>query len=67
MKKYHDSDYFCLFSDVLKAVIGLCVEGATIQNICREGDRLLAEKTAEKFKKDKEMKKGMFLASCLKF
>ena len=40
-------------------MIGKCVDGATVIDVCQFGDARLLEETAKVFKKDKEMKKGI--------
>ena len=36
------------------------VDGAIVLELCQEGDQLLLQKTADVYKKDKEMKKGEY-------
>lgn len=40
-------------------MIGKCVAGAKVLDICCFGDERLLEETGKVFKKDKEMKKGL--------
>ena len=49
----------CCVSGILKEVMGKCVDGATVIDVCQFGDARLMEETAKVFKKDKEMKKGI--------
>lgn len=37
------------------------VTGSKVYEICELGDKLLAEGTSKVFKKEKEMKKGMYI------
>jgi len=50
---------------VLKACLAKCVDGASVQEICAEGDRMMEEETGKVFKKEKEMKKGIAFPVCL--
>ncbi|CAH8540737.1 unnamed protein product [Heterobilharzia americana] len=42
---------------VLLELIGLCVDGARIVELCELGDKRINEKVSQLFKKEKEMKK----------
>ncbi|KAG1680231.1 Proliferation-associated protein 2G4 [Nymphon striatum] len=43
----------------MKYLVGKCVEGASVLELCQAGDQFLAEETSKVFKKEKEMKKGI--------
>lgn len=45
---------------VLKQVIDRCVVGASVREICEYGDELLVDETSKVFKKEKELKKGIY-------
>ncbi|CAL4113968.1 unnamed protein product [Meganyctiphanes norvegica] len=49
---------------VLKHCLTKCVEGASVQEICADGDRLLEEETGKVFKKEKDLKKGIAFPVC---
>lgn len=49
----------------MKSVMDKCVPGASVRELCSEGDRLLLEETSKCFKKEKEMKKGIAFPTCL--
>lgn len=42
----------------MKQLVVKCVVGATVLDLCEASDQSLTEKTAEVFKKEKDMKKG---------
>ncbi|CAH8613715.1 unnamed protein product [Schistosoma rodhaini] len=44
---------------VLVELIGLCVDGANIIELCELGDKKIYEKVSQLFKKEKEMRKGI--------
>lgn len=50
---------------VLKELVGKCKEGQSIGELIDEGDRLLQERSAKLFKKDKKMKKGIAFPTCV--
>lgn len=52
-------------SAVLLELIGLCVDGANIVELCELGDRKICDKVSQLFKKEKEMRKGIILTSYL--
>lgn len=54
-----------LVNRVLKQVIDKCVAGASVREICEEGDRLLLDETSKVFKKEKELKKGIAFPTCV--
>lgn len=49
----------------LKALIALCVEGASVKELCIKGDSLILEETGKIFKKEKDLKKGIAFPTCL--
>lgn len=49
---------FLFFIAILKEIIGKCIVGASVLDLCKFGDNRLMEETGKVFKKDKEMKKG---------
>ena len=44
---------------VLKAVVGWCVEGAKIVEVCQKGDKLLEEEISKVYKSNKKITKGI--------
>ncbi|VDP24943.1 unnamed protein product [Schistosoma margrebowiei] len=44
---------------VLLELIGLCVDGANIVELCELGDKKICDKVSQLFKKEKEMRKGI--------
>lgn len=54
-----------MVNGILKEVMGKCVDGATVIDVCQFGDARLMEETAKVFKKDKEMKKGIAFPTCI--
>ena len=48
-----------MFAACMKTLIGMCVPGAKVLDICECGDKYMTEETAKVFKKEKEMKKGI--------
>ena len=45
---------------MLKKVIEECKDGASARSICEIGDKMILEETSKVYKKEKEMKKGLF-------
>ena len=39
-------------------MIGSCIAGAAVVDLCEMGDRIIMEETSKVYKKEKEMKKG---------
>lgn len=54
-----------LFIGVLKTLIGKCVVGESVINICTTGDKELNEETGKVFKKEKDLKKGVAFPTCV--
>ncbi|EDV96801.1 proliferation-associated protein 2G4 [Drosophila grimshawi] len=54
-----------IVNKTLKTVIGLCVNDASVRDICTKGDNLLTEETGKVYKKEKELKKGIAFPTCL--
>ena len=50
---------------VLKAVIAEVKEGVEVAYLCDFGDKLLGEKTANTFKKEKKIQKGIAMPTCI--
>ena len=48
---------------ILKTLVEKGVEGTSVVEICEAGDSLLTEETNKVFKKEKDMKKGVFFYS----
>merc|ERR1739838_376206 len=51
---------------VLKTCLTKCIDGASVQEICAEGDRLLNEETGKVFKKRKRYEEGYCFPSMYK-
>ena len=49
----------------LKFVLDLCVENASVKELCDRGDKMIIEETGKLYKKDKDMKKGIAFPTCL--
>lgn len=49
----------------LKAVIDLCVVGASVRDICTKSDALVTEETNKVYKKEKDLKKGIAFPTCV--
>jgi len=49
----------------LKAVVAMCVEGASVRDVCIHGDKLITEGTSKCFTKDKKMKRGIAFPTCV--
>ena len=45
---------------VLKRVIEACLPHTSVRSVCELGDTLLIEETSKVFKKEKDMRKGIF-------
>ena len=43
---------------VLAQVVGVCVAGAMVMDVCETGDKLIIQETSSVYKKEKDMKKG---------
>ncbi|XP_067644832.1 proliferation-associated protein 2G4 [Eurosta solidaginis] len=54
-----------IVNKTLKAVINLCVAGASVRDICTKGDNLITEETSKVYKKEKDLKKGIAFPTCL--
>ncbi|CAH1773839.1 unnamed protein product [Owenia fusiformis] len=54
-----------LVNEILEQVSAKCVEGAKVLELCEFGDKLLTDGTANVFKKEKEMKKGIAFPTCI--
>jgi len=48
-----------IVNKALKAIVPLCVEGASIRKICEDGEKFIMEEVNKRYRKDKEMKKGI--------
>lgn len=53
------------FTGTLKAIVDLCVEGASVKELCNKGDSLILEEAAKVYKKEKDLKKGIAFPTCL--
>lgn len=49
---------------VLKELVKKCVVGASVREICTQGDELIIEETSKVFKKEKDLKKGIAFPVC---
>lgn len=49
----------------LKAVINLCISGASVIEICKSGDTALETESTKVFRKDKNIKKGVAFPTCV--
>ncbi|XP_018789662.1 PREDICTED: proliferation-associated protein 2G4 [Bactrocera latifrons] len=54
-----------IVNKTLKAVIDLCVVGASVRDICTKGDNLIVDETSKVYKKEKDLKKGIAFPTCL--
>jgi len=52
-------------NQILKDIIGRCTSGASVRELCIQGDQLITEKTNSVFKKEKELKKGIGFPTCV--
>ncbi|RXG55554.1 Proliferation-associated protein 2G4 [Armadillidium vulgare] len=50
---------------VLKKLIEKCVSGASVRELCKEGDSMIEEETGAVFKREKDMKKGIAFPVCM--
>ncbi|MCL4120523.1 UNVERIFIED_CONTAM: hypothetical protein GTU68_060318 [Idotea baltica] len=50
---------------VLKKIIEKCVAGASVRELCIQGDKFIEEETSSVFKREKDMKKGIAFPVCL--
>lgn len=50
---------------ILKKIITKCVAGASVRELCKEGDLLIEEETSSIFKREKDMKKGIAFPVCM--
>lgn len=50
---------------VLKKLLESCVEGASVRNLCVEGEKLLQEELSKIFKKDRDLTKGIAFPVCV--
>lgn len=46
-------------------VLGHCVAGANVREVCQAGDQFIIEETSKVFKKEKEMKRGVAFPTSL--
>lgn len=49
----------------LAKVSEMCLPGARVLDICEAGDKMLLEETAQIYKKDKELRKGIAFPTCV--
>jgi len=54
-----------LVNKVLKTITEYCVAGASVRNICIEGDKLIEEEVSKIFKKEKDVTKGVAFPVCV--
>jgi curved DNA binding protein len=52
-------------NDVLKELISMAKEGAKVGDICTHGDTRIKELTSKRYKKEKEMEKGIGMPTCV--
>jgi len=64
LSTWNNAQFFNI-SGVLKKVIEKCVNGANIREICEFGDSLILQETANVFRKEKQMKKGIAFPTSL--
>ncbi|KII67501.1 Proliferation-associated protein 2G4 [Thelohanellus kitauei] len=50
---------------VIERLVTLCKPGASCFELCRIGDKMIAEKTAKVFSRDKMLKKGVAFPTCI--
>ena len=48
------------YIDTLKKLVEKCEVNAKVQDLCDFGDKHIAEETSKVFKKEKDLKKGIF-------
>jgi len=49
----------------LKAVVEKCKIGASVRDLCVQGDKIMLEETGKQFKKEKDLKKGIAFPTCI--
>jgi len=49
----------------LKAVVEKCKIGASVRDLCVQGDKIILEETGKQFKKEKDLKKGIAFPTCI--
>lgn len=54
-----------LVNKALKKLVEMCVDKASVRNICIEGDRMLLDECSKVYKKEKTMKKGIAFPTCV--
>jgi len=54
-----------IVNQTLKELVAKCVPDQSVLELCEIGDKLLNERTAKVFKKEKEMKKGIAFPTCV--
>jgi len=57
MQKYKTSAL--IVNKVLKTIIAACVDGASIKQICEDAEKLMLEELSMRYKKEKDIKKGI--------
>jgi len=48
-----------IVNKALKTIIPACVDGASIRKICEDGEKYILEEVSKRYRKDKDMKKGI--------
>ncbi|XP_037955307.1 proliferation-associated protein 2G4 [Teleopsis dalmanni] len=54
-----------IVNKTLKTVVGLCVAGASVRDVCTQGDNLIIDETGKVYKKEKDLKKGIAFPTCI--
>jgi hypothetical protein len=50
-----------IFSGILKDLVDKSLVGASVREMCEWGDKQILQETSKVFKKEKDLKKGLFL------
>jgi len=48
-----------IVNKALKTIIPRCINGASIRNICEEGEKYILDEVSKRYRKEKDMKKGI--------
>ncbi|XP_053672736.1 proliferation-associated protein 2G4 [Anopheles nili] len=54
-----------IVNKILQTTIRACVVGASVKELCRKGDQMLAQEAEKKYKNEEGMKKGVAFPTCL--
>lgn len=62
--KHHINHLISCPAEALKAVVEAAKTGVSVLSLCEKGDAFIVAETGKIFKREKEMKKGIFSFSC---